>query len=307
MALGLLSDQSVRSELTEATLLHGHTLIPDGDCVRRLGVKLGLPYVVTVHGSDLTIYPFRDRRTFLASKRAMDDAAEVIFVSRYLAEFAMSHFATDPRKVTVIGNGFDPEVFYQDESPHGNLLRFLYVGDLKREKGLLDLVLAIQQFKTHEPELFSRADFTLVGEGGDRASVEAAIASAHLEEAVHLLGEVPHREVADYMRASEFLVLPSWSEGLPTVIAEALACGLPVVATTVGGIPEIVSETNGCLVAPKRPSELARALAQAARRAWNRDVIASTSRSYTWSSLAQRIDMVYAKAEEKDTRQEKDR
>lgn len=303
MANALFSDRSVRGELTEVALLHGHTLVPDGDCVRRLAAKLGLRYVVTVHGSDLTIYPFRDRRTFLVSKRVMDDAAEVIFVSQYLADFAMSHFTIDPRKVSVIGNGFDPKVFHQGNSPHDRSLRFLYVGDLKREKGLLDLVEAIQEFKACEPELFNRADFSLAGEGSDRTSIEVAIAFAQLKESVHLLGEVPHKAVADCMRASDFLVLPSWSEGLPTVIPEALACGLPVIATTVGGIPEIVCEANGYLVAPKTPSELARALAQAARRAWDRDVIAATSRSYTWNSLAERIDAVYKNAEERNVKE----
>jgi teichuronic acid biosynthesis glycosyltransferase TuaC len=307
MANALWADRSVRGELAEAAVLHGHTLVPDGDCVRRLAVKFGLRYIVTVHGSDLTVYPSRDRLTFLASKRVMDEATEIIFVSQYLADFAMSRFAIDPRKVRVIGNGFDPKVFHQGELPHDTSLRFLYVGDLKREKGLLDLVQAIQEFRTNEPELFKRADFTLVGEGGDRASVEAAIASAHLKESVHLLGGVPHKEVADHMRASDLLVLPSWSEGLPTVIPEALACGLPIIATTVGGIPEIVNRANGCLVAPKRPSELARALAQAATCEWDRDAIAAMARPYRWSSVAERLRIVYENAEEKDVKHERDR
>jgi teichuronic acid biosynthesis glycosyltransferase TuaC len=296
MANGLLSDRRVRRELAEATLLHGHTLLPDGDCVRRLALKLGLRYVVTVHGSDLTIYPFRDRGTFVASKRVMDDATEIIFVSQYLADFAVSRFGIDCGKVRVIGNGFDPKVFHPGWSPPENSLRFLYVGDLKREKGLLDLVQAIQQFRASEPELFKRADFTFAGEGADRTVIEAAIVSTHLEASIHVLGEVPHIAVADHMRTSDFLVLPSWSEGLPTVIPEALACGLPIIATTVGGIPEVVCEANGYLVAPKKPSELAGALAQVARRAWDRDAVTDTSRPYTWSSLAKRIKMVYEDA-----------
>lgn len=293
LADALLADRSVYGELIQASLLHGHTLVPDGDCVRRLAVKLGLRYIVTVHGSDLVSYPFRDRRTFLTSKRVMDDAAEVIFVSQYLADFAVSHFATDPGRVVVIGNGFDPKVFYPRESPRDNSLHFLYVGHLMRAKGVLDLVQAIQQLRTNEPELFKHADFTLVGEGSDRSSVEAAIVAAHLEGSVHLLGGVPHKEVADRMRSSDFLVLPSWSEGLPTVIPEALACGLPIVATTVGGIPEVVHAANGYLVAPKQPAELARAFAQAAKREWDRDAIAGLARSYAWSLMAARINDVY--------------
>jgi teichuronic acid biosynthesis glycosyltransferase TuaC len=307
LAAAVWADPTVHGLLTEAALLHGHTLLPDGDCVRRLAVKLGSRYVVTVHGSDLVGYPFEGRRIFLASKRVMDDAAAVIFVSRYLADFAVSHFAIDPGKAIVIGNGYDPKVFYRNESFHDNSLRFLYVGHLQRDKGVLDLVQAIQQFRINEPELFSRASFTLVGAGGDRALVEASVVSAHLEKSVYLVGGVPHTAVAEYMRSGDFLVLPSWSEGLPTVIPEALACGLPVIATTVGGIPEIVHEANGCLVAPKEPAVLARAFAQAARSAWNRDAIAGAARSHTWSSVAERISVVYNNAEERHLKQEGDR
>jgi teichuronic acid biosynthesis glycosyltransferase TuaC len=295
LAAGLRANHDARAALDEAALLHGHTLLPDGDCVRRLSRDLHIPYVVTVHGSDLLVYPFRDRATHMASAKVLDEASRVIFVSQHLVEFAVKEFSMDRAKAAVIPNGFDHTIFFQDGSvEHGDKVRFLYVGRLMRGKGVLDLIEAIALLRSNELIGFARADFTLLGDGSDRSAAEQSIAAYHLASSVHVAGAVSHEVVADYMRESDFLVLPSWSEGMPTVIPEAMACGLPVIATTVGGIPEIVTVETGILVEPHHADQLAEALVLALQTSFDRDEIAADAQEYEWGHIAERIQDVYA-------------
>ena len=92
--------------------------------------------------------------------------------------------------------------------------------------------------------------------------------------------------MAQWMRAADVFCLPSYSEGCPNVVVEALACGRPVVSTEVGGVPELVNESNGILVAPRDAVALRTALDKALDKAWDSDEIARTS-ARSWETVAQ--------------------
>ncbi|HEX5705148.1 MAG TPA: glycosyltransferase [Pyrinomonadaceae bacterium] len=136
----------------------------------------------------------------------------------------------------------------------------LAVGRLSREKGHADLVESVALLRTAEPDL--KFKLLIVGEGPEQANLSRIVTERNLESHVVFVGHV--NDVAPFYAIAEVVALPSHSEGSPNVLLEAMAAGLPIVATAVGGIPEIAtSEVNALLVPARDPSAFAKALQRA--------------------------------------------
>lgn len=136
----------------------------------------------------------------------------------------------------------------------------LAVGRLSREKGHADLIASVALLNAAKPGL--KFKLLVVGEGPEQANLARAVTERKLESQVVFVGHVP--EVAPFYAIADVVALPSHSEGSPNVLLEAMAGGLPLVATTVGGIPEIAtSEVNALLVPPRDPAAFAEALRRA--------------------------------------------
>jgi len=134
----------------------------------------------------------------------------------------------------------------------------LGIGRLSREKAFIDLVAAMAQLVRLQPELPVR--LMILGEGPEQPRIERAIQRAGLGSRVTLAGRVT--DVRPYYRVGRLVVIPSHSEGSPNVLLEAMSAGIPIVATTAGGIPEIVQdEYSALLVPPRDPAAMARAMA----------------------------------------------
>ncbi len=272
---------------------------PDAVAAGWLARLLGIPCVVKVHGSDLNVQATHALRRpqIAASLRA---AAAVVAVSRALAAKAVA-LGVDPARVHTIYNGVDGGRFAPGdrgeararlglEDIAGPLL--LYVGNLKESKGCLDLLEAFATFAATQPE----ARLVYVGEGACRNLLVAQARALGIEERVRLAGAMPHASLADWFRAADLLCLPSHNEGVPNVVLEAMACGTPVVATRVGGIPEVVPEYAGRLVPLGDHAALADALAQAAARTWDHAAIAAHARSFNWESNIDQLDAILQQA-----------
>ncbi len=129
--------------------------------------------------------------------------------------------------------------------------------ELTKNKGLTYLVSAMRLLREARPEL--NAKLILMSNGEDRGRIRRQIAEAGLARHVFLAGFVP--DAKRYLKAFDLFVLPSVKEGLPYAIMEAMAAGLPIVATRVGGLPDLIRDgESGLLVAPKNPAELAEAI-----------------------------------------------
>ena len=148
------------------------------------------------------------------------------------------------------------------------------------EKGLRELLDAMAALAPQRPKL----QLALVGEGPMRAELETRI-DADPSLRVRLPGAQGPHEVARWMAASDLVTLPSYSEGHPNVLVEALACGRPVVATPVGGIPEVVDADCGLLVAARDPAALAAGLRDALERTWDENAL-SRRFSRGWDAVA---------------------
>ncbi len=210
-----------------------------------------VPFSMTCHGSEL-LDPARHR---LADKVAR--ASFVACVSRYgRAQLMLTCPPEQWDRLHIVRCGV-AATHGRTAGPHNAVPQILCVGRLSREKGHLILLDALARLRDRG----CVARLTLIGDGPMRAMIEDRIRTLKLGDLVTLTGSLAPEAVAVYYRQTDVLALASFSEGVPVVLMEAMAHGLPVVASRVGGIPELVEhDVSGLLVAPGDADELADAL-----------------------------------------------
>jgi glycosyltransferase involved in cell wall biosynthesis len=175
--------------------------------------------------------------------------------------------ALEPRaRIRVVENVVDTDVFHPppDRSGPANGARLLCVAALAEKKGHRDLLQALAALRRDGQELV----LDLVGDGELRAQLQALVRDLGLSEVVRFRGELPKPQVAELMRQVDLFVLPSRFENLPVVLIEAMASGLPAVATSVGGVPELLDTAGQAmeLCPPQDPSALASAVVRVLER-----------------------------------------
>ena len=133
--------------------------------------------------------------------------------------------------------------------------------------------------------------------GGHLRRLKRLAGLGGMDGRVRFAGSVDRASVVAYLNAADASVLPSRSEGCPNVVLESLACGTPVVATSVGAVPDLVRPgTTGLIVPPGRPEALASALAEALHRPWSREAIRSSVERRTWQVVAGEVLEVFRRA-----------
>ena len=167
----------------------------------------------------------------------------------------------------------------------------LFVGRLEPQKGIGELLEAFELLRARLP----RATLALVGHGVATEEVRARVERWGPGGAL-LAGARPPEEVATWMGACDVLTLPSWAEGTPNVVLEALASGRPVVATRVGGIPDVLrDERSGLVVPPRDAGALARGLQDALERQWDEAAVHSCGPG-SWGESAEAVASVLEQA-----------
>jgi glycosyltransferase involved in cell wall biosynthesis len=186
----------------------------------------------------------------------------------------------------VVPNTVDTDAFEPPaERPAG--MRLLNVAALAEKKGHRFLLEAM----TELPE----ATLVIGGDGELRGELEERVQELSLEGRVTFVGEQSKEEVARLMREATMFVLPSLAENLPVVLIEAMASGLPAVATRVGGVPEMLSEQDGVLAEPEDPAGLAAAIRSAAGREFDPAAMAARARGrYSYAAVCERWSEIYA-------------
>ena len=250
-------------------LVLGYWLYPDGYAAARCARALGVPSVIGALGSDIHERPGRAAIAQTRATIAMADA--LLTVSEAMRGAAIRQFGADPARTHTIVNGFNGAVFHPRD--RGAARRELgvaaderlivYVGRLVEAKGMNELIAAMARLSAVPGASYRLA---LVGDGVMREQLVAKVAASGLGAQIRFVGGCEPPQVAQWIAASDVLTLPSWSEGYPNVVVEAIACGRPVVATDVGGTCEIVNPRNGILIPPRDASALADALISATTR-----------------------------------------
>lgn len=267
-------------------LVLAYWVYPDGFAGLRVARALGVPCVVGALGSDIHV---RVGLNKMLTRHTIRRADALLTVSAAMRTSAIEEFGAAPSRVHTVVNGFDNAVFRPADQMQARRRVGLnsddqvvvYVGRFVEAKGMRELVEAAR----HLGATNSRFRLALVGDGVMKKELHDLLAGAGLSDKVHTPGGLPPKEVAEWICAANVLTLPSWSEGYPNVVVEALACGRPVVATDVGGTREIVTADTGILVPPKDPGALRAALAQALGQQWNHAQIAATVQR-SWDDVA---------------------
>lgn len=266
-------------------LAHASFLVPCGQLVARQRL---VPSVVTAHGIDAHKWPRLRPGLWRGSRDAVANADGVTAVSGYIADRLRE---LCPRHVRVIWNGADERFFYPRDrgaSRHalqlpaeGGILAF--VGNLVPGKGVADLVQALHHIAPERRPLL-----VIGGAGPELASLRSS--AQELNVKARFLGHVDTEKIAQLVGAADVVTLPSYAEGLPNAICEAMLSERAVVATAVGGIPEIVQHgKSGLLVPPGSPSELALALEALFEDAARRDAMAREGRAFALDHLTWRV------------------
>lgn len=228
-----------------------------GQCVYFLMLRkiFGYRVVLSAHGSDV-LRPSDPCRKYLPYFFRKADATTV--VSSHLQDEARKLAGDGARtdRIRLVPNGVDVDFWSAAPRDPSETPTLVTAGRLERVKGFDVLLDAFAEVRERAPS----ARLVLAGDGAERASLIARARELGVLEGVEFAGHLaPHELRARLARASVF-VLPSRSEGMPLALIEAMAAGVPVVATRVGGVPEVVHSGTGRLVEPERPPELARAV-----------------------------------------------
>jgi len=243
-------------EIKKRGIKHLHAHFMQGNATMALVISKLLPdchYSITVHNSATKI-------GLLLFQEKIRHAQFVVAISNYNKAMISQALPDCRDKIAVIHCGLDPDSF-SPVTPAAPILTLLAIGRLVWEKNYLDLIKACQILR--DQGLVFRCQ--IVGEGRDRPQLEAAITEYGLQAQVQLIGLVLQEKIQDYYNQADIFVLSSVTEGIPVVLMEAMAKGLPVVATRITGIPELVEDQrSGLLVPAQQPAALAAAIAQLA-------------------------------------------
>lgn len=286
---GLSCARSIDASVTEfrPDVILSYWLYPDGWAAARVAKKLGVFSVATAIGSDVN--DIRDPITRHMTKQAVLQSDHVVTVSTPLRSRVISDFGVSPERVSAVLNGCDLGIFrVLDRAAvrrqlavdlHDELI--VYVGRLDVLKGLLELTRACAELQRKRPRL----RLVMIGEGPAKPEIVSTAELEGFNSRLTLVPPCPSTMIAQWMNAADVFSIPSYAEGCPNVVIEAQNCGTPVVATRVGGIPELVSKQSALLVEARSVPQLISALDEALQRPWDRIAIGN-AQARSWRDVA---------------------
>lgn len=266
-------------------VIDAHYFYPDGVCATMLGRHFGKPVTITARGTDVNVIP-----DFAAPRRmilqAAGDAAAIIAVSEALRR-RLIDLGVAPDKVVTLRNGVDLDGFRP--LPQADARRALgiedggpvlvEVGNLLEAKG--------QHLAIEALVRLDDARLLLAGAGSYEASLRQRAAALGVADRVTFLGRLPHERLFEVYSAADVSLLPSANEGWPNVLLESMACGTPVVATDVGGMPEIVTTpAAGRLIAERSATALAEAVTALLADPPDRAATRAHAEAYGWDAVS---------------------
>lgn len=268
----------------------GYFAYPYGFANVLFGRAAGVPVVTFCRGSDIHSIarkPSQARMIAWALRRS----AKVFAVSRSLKADVVA-LGVDADHVVVIPNGIEAERFTRTgrETARARVglpaagRVVVCVSRLSAEKGIDVLIDAVAHVQTRDVRV------VIVGDGPDQEALAQRARDAGVSDRVVFAGARPHDEVPLWISAADVAVLSSRKEGYPNAVVEYLACGRPVVATRVGGVPEILTSSDlGAMVDPENPRALAGAIDAALARTWDEEAIARAGCARDWDTVAREM------------------
>lgn len=270
-------------------VIDAHFAFPDGVAARHLARWHGLPFTVTLRGTEPGNLRQPEKRVRM--ERVFSEAARVIGVSNSLAQLAARHGAPAAR-LRVVGNGVDIDKFVRlDKMRARSLLSIperapvlISVGGLVERKGFHRVIDLLPDLKRRFPGLIYLVVGGASAEGDMREQLREQVARLDCLENVRFCGPMPAEELHVPLSAADVFVLATRNEGWANVFLEAMACGLPVVTTNVGGNAEVVSSDDlGTIVPFGDSAKLLDGIEAALVRQWDRETIVSYAKNNQWT------------------------
>jgi len=265
--------------------------LPDGLAAIRLGKQLKTPVICIADGTDVNEWPDKYpgwRYAWRYARRILNEkASALIYVSEAL-RLAGASRGLQPRYEAVIHNAVDVQTFtLGPKSREDGIFSILAVGRMEPVKGHSVL---LEAFSELTRRLERPIRLVLVGDGPLRPALQKQASRLGIAHAVQFAGVVHPEQMPSYYQAADLFCLPSYSEGLPCVAVEAMACGRPVVASQVGGVPELVDAQSGLMVPPGDSEALCLALLQAAGQKWDAQAIRQKIVDhFSWAQWTEKI------------------
>ncbi len=244
--------QALRSQGVQH--LHNHMGDASGTVAMLAAELVGIGYSITVHGPHLFFDPLH-----WALPEKLRHSRFIACISHYCqSQLMMFSKPEDWSRLAILHCGVETDQ-YTVRAVRSSATQLLYVGRLAAEKGLLILLESMHQLRNMRVTVH----LTLVGDGEDRNLLQQRVAQLGLSDAVSFAGFASEASVRGHLQEADVFVLPSFAEGVPVSLMEAMACGVPVVSTYVGGINELVEPgVTGLLVPASDATALAQALAK---------------------------------------------
>lgn len=270
-------------------IIDAHFAYPDGYAATLLGKWLKIPISITLRGTEVPLSKIPARKAKML--RALNHATRVFSVSDSLKQLVVS-LGADENKIRVVGNGIDIKKFYPLDKTEmreklnipSNAKVLISVGGLVDRKGFHRVIEVLPQLITQYPELI----YLIVGgesaEGNIKPQLEEQVKALKLEKNVRFLGLYSSEKLNEPLSAADVFVLATANEGWANVFLEAMACGLPVITTDVGGNKEVVCNSNLGTITPFGNADaLLNALLSSLEKNWNRDVIIQYAKENSWN------------------------
>jgi len=245
-----------------------HSFYAESFLANLYGRLKGIPVVQEIHYADLHPYTLKEVLEYpkklsgflwavhlRIAKLGAKSADIIITPSKYMKDKMIGKWGIKPGKIEVIPVGVNEDVFTIKKSKkEWDSFRILFVGRLVREKGLDLLLQSINKVSETHTNLF----LTIVGEGPLRREYEKLAKELGINEKMSFVGWTSRENILGYFEVSDVLVVPSLAENFPRITLEGMGAGLPVIAASVGGIPEQITDgVDGILIEPASPGKLA--------------------------------------------------
>ena len=295
MALGALPRMRALRRAGRLDLIDAHFGYPEGYAAVKLGRWLGVPVTITLRGTEAR--HAHDPKLAPLLREALDGATHIFAVAEALKRVAID-LGIPPDKIEVVGNGVDIQRFRPIDRRQARATLglpseahiLISVGGLVERKGFHRVIAQLPLLLKRWPNLL----YLIVGgpsaEGNNRAELEAQVAQLGLDNQVRFLGTIPPDQLAVPLSAADVFVLSTRNEGWANVFLEAMACGLPVVTTDVGGNREVVNDPSLGIVVPFDDSEaFLAALHQALESEWDRVAIRHHAEQNDWGKRVERL------------------
>ncbi|HID25771.1 MAG TPA: glycosyltransferase family 1 protein, partial [Thermoplasmata archaeon] len=272
-------------------------------------IKTSLPVVTTIHTPMLSDNRYIEVSSLysLLSKisarivsypvelKLIQSSDIVTTVSKSVAQ-ELKEYHLNPEKVIVVGNGVDEKFFYPKQKILGDGKKYImFAGRIDREKGLFDLVESARYVCSEKPDVF----FIIAGKGRDLGKLRESIRKAKLQDRFIFPGQVNKDQLVKLYQDATIFVFPSYHEGLPGAVLEAMSCGLPVIATDVRGNRDLISNgETGILVPPRSPEKMAETISMLLkdknfRKNLGRNARKTVEEKYTWDVVSNKFLRCY--------------